>query len=433
MSTLRWVVFVPAPIIVIGVKFFWRKLIPLFHKAGSRYGGLTSVLGESVRGVKAVKAASDESGRAARFDHFNESLFKTEVSIERNWLGFQRGSLWFMSVATVAMWTVGSIRIVHGGSHLTIGTLFAFQQYIGLFYGPLQWVSVVLNWMSDAFVAAERVFGILDTKPEVYEAADAIRLTRIKGSIRFEDVHFSYDRGKEVIKGINLEINPGEMIGLVGKSGAGKSTVINLICRFYDADSGRILIDGHPIDRIRLQDLRHQIGIVMQEPFLFRSSILENIRYGSPDKSFDDVVRAARAANAHEFIVDKEHGYDSVIGDGAEALSVGEKQRIAIARAILHDPPILILDEATSSVDTETEQAIQQAITRLVADRTTIAIAHRLATLRNASRLILVDEGLIAESGTHDQLIASGGIYAGLIKTQAEMSKMRSEANVWAE
>ncbi|MCD6365317.1 MAG: ABC transporter ATP-binding protein [Planctomycetes bacterium] len=426
---LALLVFLPVPFIIAGVKWYWARLIPLFHKAGSRFGGLYSILGESIRGIKAIKAASDEDGRAKRFDKMNTSLFHTGVRIEWNWVGFEKGSFWIMRIGVTAVWFLAARRIAAGEKELTMGILLAFVGYIWMFYGPLQWFTVVLNWMSHAFAGAERIFAVLDTSPEVYEAPDAIHLERIRGEIRFEDVHFSYERGKEVIKGVNLAIAPGEMIGLVGKSGAGKSTIINLICRFYDVDSGTITIDGHPIRRLRLRDLRTQIGIVMQEPFLFRASILENIRYGSPDVSFEDIVRAAKAANAHGFIVDKEYGYDTVIGEGAEQLSVGEKQRVAIARAILYDPPILILDEATSSVDSETEQAIQVATARLVENRTTIAIAHRLATLRNANRLVVVEDGKIVEVGTHDELIASGGIYAGLVKVQTDLNQLRSK--VW--
>jgi len=232
-------------------------------------------------------------------------------------------------------------------------------------------------------------------------------------------------------KGVSFEIAPGEMIGLVGKSGAGKTTVINLICRFYDADSGSITIDGHPIRKIRLDQLRRQIGLVMQEPFLFNGTILENIRYGVPGASFEEMILAARAARAHEFILEKEDGYDTYLGEGGATLSVGEKQRIAIAQAILHDPPILILDEATSSVDSETEKAIQEAIANLTRNRTTIAIAHRLATLRNASRLIVLDDGKLAEMGSHDELVAKDGIYAKLVKLQTELTRLRSR--VWQE
>lgn len=428
---LALLVFLPVPLLVGGVKWFWSKMMPLFHKEGSQYGGLYSVLGESIRGVKAIKAASDESGRARRFDKTNKKLFKTTVSIESHWAGFERGTFWIMSLGVAAVWFFASRRIAGGDPTLTLGDLLAFVGYIWLFYGPLQWFSVILNWMSHAFTGAERIFAVLDTPEEVYEAPDAVAMPKIRGEIRFEDVHFSYERGKEIIKGIDLSIRPGEMIGLVGKSGAGKTTVVNLICRFYDADSGRISIDGTPVRNVRLADLRRQIGIVMQEPFLFRRSILENIRYGSPDRSFEEVVRAAKAANAHAFIVEKEHGYDTIIGDGGVQLSVGEKQRVAIARAILNDPPILILDEATSSVDSETEKAIQEATAHLVGNRTTIAIAHRLATLRNADRLVVIDDGKIVETGTHDELIRSGGVYAKLVKTQSELNQLRS--NVWAE
>ena len=245
-------------------------------------------------------------------------------------------------------------------------------------------------------------------------------------------MRFSYERGKEVIKGISLEVEPGSMIGLVGKSGAGKSTIVNLLCRFFETDSGEILIDGLPIREFRLADLRRQIGFVMQDPFLFRDSLLENIRYGCPEASFEQVARAAKTAHAHDFIVAKEFGYDTLVGEGGVNLSGGERQRIAIARAILHDPPILVLDEATSSVDSETEKAIQEALAKLVRGRTVIAIAHRLATLRNAGRLVVVEEGKISEMGSHEELMARNGIYATLVRTQTDLNRLRAEADVVA-
>ena len=282
--------------------------------------------------------------------------------------------------------------------------------------------------------SAERVFAVLDQPPETYDAPDAKKLGRTQGHISLQDVCFSYERGTEIIKGIDLDIPSGTMSGLVGKSGAGKSTIINLVCRFYEPDSGSVSIDGEDLRSVDLEDWRRNIGIVMQDPFLFNVSIEENIRYGSPQASFRDVIEAARKAQAHEFISQKEEGYDTVIGEGGVSLSGGESQRIAIARAILHDPPVLILDEATSAVDSETEKRIQEAIANLVKGRTTIAIAHRLATLRNADRLVVIDDGRIIEQGSHDELLGlEDGHFAKLVRLQTEINKLRSEQTALQE
>ena len=272
--------------------------------------------------------------------------------------------------------------------------------------------------MIHAYAGAERIFEVMDTPVESFDAPNAKAMPQIGGRVSFKDVTFGYDPGKPVLRGINLEVAPGEMIGLVGKSGVGKSTFINLICRFYDVSRGRLDVDGEDIREIRLEDLRGQIGLVHQEPTLFNVTIADNIRYGKPDATFDEVIRAAIAAEAHEFIIAKPDGYDTKVGERGGKLSGGEKQRISIARAILHDPKILILDEATSSLDTPTEKKIQIAIARLVKGRTTFAIAHRLSTLRNADRLVVLDDGKITEVGTHEELIARRGIFYKLVHTQ---------------
>lgn len=431
--TLALFVFLPVPFLLGGGGWFWKKLVPLFHKRGNRSNLLYSVLGESVRGVKAVKALGQENRRHKQFTKGNDSLFAVSYRVDGTFAKFFEVMALFMGVGTVSVWYFGGHSILDPDSGFTFGKLVAFVSYMAMFYGPLQWFTAVMNWSTHALTASERIFQVLDQKSEVYDRENAISLPKAKGDISFQNVRFSYNRGKEIIKGVSFDIHSGEMIGLVGKSGAGKSTIINLVCRFYDVDSGSIRIDGHDIRDIKLEDWRRNIGIVMQDPFLFSGTITDNIAYGNPDVNFEEVVRAARAAKAHEFILEKEEGYDTVVGEGGVDLSGGEKQRIAIARAILNDPPVLILDEATSAVDSETEKAIQEAIGNLVKGRTTIAIAHRLATLRNASRLIVIDNGKIIEEGSHETLLAKeDGYFAKLVKLQAENNRMHSARTAYS-
>ncbi|HEX5323470.1 MAG TPA: ABC transporter ATP-binding protein, partial [Capsulimonadaceae bacterium] len=291
-----------------------------------------------------------------------------------------------------------------------------------LIYGPLQWFAQVNNWFSRAMAGAERIFEVMDTDPEPYNREGVSH--PITGEVMFEDVRFGYDKSNPVLKGINFTAKPGDMIGLVGKSGAGKSTTINLICRFYEPDAGAIKIDGSDYRNVSLQDMRRQIGIVLQEPFLFNGTISENIAYGKPGASLEEIMEAAKAANAHSFILSKPDGYDTMVGERGAKLSGGERQRVSIARAILHDPRILILDEATSSVDVETEKQIQEAIGRLISGRTTFAIAHRLSTLRNATKLVVLDKGEIVEMGTHAELMEKKGEFYKLVETQSAVTQI---------
>jgi ATP-binding cassette, subfamily B, bacterial len=294
-----------------------------------------------------------------------------------------------------------------------------------MFFGPLQWFNQMMNWLSHAISSADRIFEIIDTPSDVPDRPDAISLNRVEGAVELENITFGYEKHDPVLKNISLLVQPGEMIGLVGQSGAGKSTLINLVSRFYDPDQGKIKIDGVDVKRIKQEDLHKQIGVVLQETFLFDGTVSENIAYSSPDTTPEEIMRAAKIANAHEFIVKMSDGYDTQVGERGHRLSGGQKQRIAIARAILHNPKILILDEATASVDTETERKIQEAISRLVKGRTTFAIAHRLSTLRNADRLVVIDKGEIAEMGTHDELLDQKGIYFKLVEAQRELSKIQ--------
>jgi ATP-binding cassette subfamily B protein len=306
---------------------------------------------------------------------------------------------------------------------LSLGDFWKVHAYLGLLYGPLQWFAQVNNWFSRAMAGAERIFEVMDSERE--PAGGSASIPKIGGEVTFENVRFGYDKSNPVLKGLNFTVKAGEMIGLVGKSGAGKSTTINLICRFYEPDAGTLKIDGVDYRQMPLQELRRQIGIVLQEPFLFNGTIAENIAYGKPGASMEEVMAAAKAANAHNFILAKADGYDTVVGERGAKLSGGERQRVSIARAILHNPRILILDEATSSVDVETEKQIQEAIGRLIEGRTTFAIAHRLSTLRNADRLIVMEQGEVKEIGTHAELMENpSGAFRKLVETQSQINEI---------
>jgi ATP-binding cassette subfamily B protein len=326
-----------------------------------------------------------------------------------------------MMLATLALWYFGGRAVIVGT--ITLGVLTQYITYMNQFYPPMQQLLNLTEMFQQSATAAERLFNIIDTPSEVADRVNAVKIERPDGLIKFNDVTFEYEVGERILKDINLEIQPGKMIGLVGQTGSGKSTLVSLLCRFYDPTKGSITIDGIDLRDIDTKSLRSNIGMVLQDSFLFAGTIKENIAYGKPQAGEAEIIEAAKAANAHDFIMNLPDGYDSEVGERGVMLSGGEKQRISIARAILKNPKILILDEATSAVDTATEMSIQGALDRLISGRTTIAIAHRLSTLRNANRLYVLDKGQVIESGSHRELLDQDGEYAKLCKIQANFAK----------
>lgn len=421
-------ILIPIPIIILGAGWFWRKVRSLWHRAWRRRSKLFDVVNDSVSGIRVVRAFGQQTSEVSRFGGANIDARDHETEAELIWATYYPPLMFAVQFGSLIIWYVGGLDVLAGT--MTLGTLMAFHAYLTMFYEPLRYVSPLINWASRSMTAAERLFEVIDSQPEQTDDGNLKDMPNILGEVKFRNMTFGYDSHKPVLKDINLHVKPDEMIGLVGHSGAGKSTLINLICRFYTPDGGKLEIDGEDIKQINLRDLRRQIGVVLQEPYLFSGTIGENIAYANPDASMEDIITAARAANAHEFIVKFPDGYDTEVGERGGSLSGGERQRISIARAILHNPRILILDEATSSVDVETEKKIQQAIDRLVQNRTTFAIAHRLSTLRNADRLFVIEKGKGVECGSHAELMEKKGIYYKLVETQREAANVRAEAQI---
>lgn len=416
-------ILVPAPFVVFAMRSFWKFMRGLFSRRRELNAQGSSILHDTFSGIRVVKSYGMEKREEERFVAMAEKEREAELRQEKIWaivmpiLNFLVGAGEF-----VLLYFVGNQMLAN---KMTAGEMAQFSAYSGMIYAPLSMLMRLPQQLMSATTSISRVYDLLDQPEELVDSAQPQK-PAWEGNITLEGVRFGYNSAEDVLQGVDLQIRAGEFIGLVGRSGVGKTTLINLIMRMYDVDEGRILIDGVDIREISQEELRSHIGVVLQENFLFSGSVAQNIAYAKPGAGREEIIRAAKLAGAHEFIVRLPDGYNTYIGEKGHTLSGGERQRISIARALLHDPKIILLDEATSSLDTETEKKIQEALKILCRGRTTIAIAHRLSTLRNATKLVVLDKGVIAESGTHDELMAKEGIYQGLVLSQREMSKIQS-------
>ncbi|HEY4390041.1 MAG TPA: ABC transporter ATP-binding protein [Paenibacillus sp.] len=422
---LALVVLLPAPFVAYLQRYIWKGVLwKLFHKQWRVYDKANSYLHDVLSGIRVVKAFGKEEREVKRFREYNSEFAVATFKSEKVFSIMQPISTYLIQLGQYLVLLIGCYMII--GKEMTLGELVQFSGYAAMIYGPISWLMFLPRWLSDAVISIERIFSVIDEQPEVIDTDSSVKHS-IQGKITFRDVVFGYKSYEPVLKEISFEVKPGEMIGLVGHSGSGKSTLINLVSRFYDVNEGEILIDGVDIRQIEQAHLRSQIGVVLQETFLFSGTILDNIRYSKPDATYEEVLEAAKIANAHDFIIRMPDGYDTRLDENGGNLSGGERQRLAIARAVLNDPRILILDEATASLDIDTETSIQEALRRVTRSRTTLAIAHRLSTLRHADRLIVLNKGEIAEIGTHTELVEKKGIYYSLITAQRNMAKQKSE------
>jgi len=413
---LAALVLIPVPILAIALRHYNTKIRPVYRSVRARLGDINAKLQDNLSGIRVIQAFAREEMERQRFTTESERYYRARVKGIRYWSVFFPAIRFLGAMGSVIVLGVGAAMVVKG--EMSLGTLVAFLSYTTSFYEPINRLTEVDNIFQEAIAAGERFFEILDETTEVTDASDAIDLPAIQGKMVFDEVAFRYGTGDKVLHDIAFEMAQGEMVALVGPSGAGKTSIANLICRFYDPNQGKITIDGHDLRRIKLNALRQQVAVVLQDSFLFNNNVVENLLYGKPDATREEVIQAAIAANAHEFIMQLPQGYDTEIGERGVKLSGGQKQRLALARAILADPRILILDEATSSVDAEAEFLIQQALERVLEGRTSLVIAHRLSTVRNADKIIVLDQGRIVETGKHDDLLQRDGLYSQLYKRQ---------------
>ena len=419
-------VLIPVPLIAFIIKKSARVFKRLQWHTWRRSSSMNSIINDTLMGVRVVKAFGKETREIQRFSDASRLLYENRLREGVAAAKVFPMLSWIMALGGLVVWGLGGGQVMRGV--LTFGELMTFVGYLSLLYSPVNFMVKTFAWWTNCMNSAQRIFEVIDRKTDVPEAESPVTLEKIRGDVELKNVTFSYEPNRTVLKNVSFSVKSGEMIGLVGHSGAGKSTITNIITRLYDVNDGEVLIDGINVKDISFDSLRRNIGMVLQETFLFSGSIAENIAYGKPEATVDEIVAAAKKAHAHEFISNLPDGYDTLIGRGGTDLSGGEKQRISIARAILMDPAILIFDEATASLDTKTEQQIQQAMETLVKGRTTIAIAHRFSTLRNADRLIVVENGCVVESGTHTELFNKpDGIYASMAKKQLDSLNIKTD------
>ena len=418
---LALLILVPAPFVAFAFRLFWRFMRGMFHRRRELRARAGAILHDIFSGIRVVKSYGMEKREEERYVEISERERDAQLRQEKAWAVLMPTLQFVMGIGEyVLLYYVGTKMLA--GS-MTAGEMTQFSSYASMVFAPLTALMTFPRQLMQMMTSLTRVFGILDETVEITDG-DSTVLTQITGNIDIDHISFGYEETDEVLRDVDLHIKQGEFIGLVGRSGVGKSTLINLIMRMYDVDEGTIRIDGMDIRDISQKTLRSNMGVVLQESFLFTGSVWQNLTYAKPNATHEEVIAAAKSAGAHEFIIRLPDGYNTYVGEKGHTLSGGERQRISIARALLHDPKILILDEATSALDTETEKLIQDALHALSAGRTTIAIAHRLSTLRNATRLVVLDKGGVAEMGTHDELMEKKGIYYGLVMAQREMTKI---------
>ena len=418
---LTLIVFVPIPIIIAIFKIMLPKLWRSYSRQWRRSSSMNAMMGDSLNGIRVVKAFAKEAEETNRFYEYSDKL--ANANLKTNMITiciFPIVSL-LIGMTSQAIWGFGGFNVM--GKTMTYGQLTTYLGYLGMIFGPLNFFSTFTNLITDTINSAQRMFEVLDMIPEISDAKEPVKLDEIKGDIVFDQVQFHYAPNRPILKNVSFEIHAGDHVGLVGHTGSGKSTIANLITRMYDVISGSITIDGHNIKDIEIQSLRRNVAIVSQEVYLFGGTIADNIRYAKPEATMDEVIAAARAANAHDFIMRLPEGYETRVGIGHRSLSGGERQRVSIARALLLAPSLLILDEATAAMDNETERLISEAIDKLIQGRTTISIAHRLSTLKNCNYLMAIEHGELAEMGTAEELLAQKGVYYKLYTLQNEQMK----------